>query len=98
MPTQSHFSVLLSTIISNLASSNATGPFLIIASSVTFLKSPYQECLSMLSILSVFRRLLSTVKDTLCMTPFHVESLLEDYNPSASVSMTLYIFLKKRKP
>ena len=49
----------------------------------------------MLSILSVFRRLLSTVKDTLCMSPFHVESLLKDYNPSASVSMTLYIKKKK---
>ena len=45
----------------------------------------------MFSILSVFSRLLNTVKDTLCMTPFHVKSLLKDYNPSASVSMTLYI-------
>ena len=45
----------------------------------------------MLSILSVFSRLLNTVKDTVCMTPFHVESLLKDYNPSACVSMTLYI-------
>ena len=25
------------------------------------------------------------------MTPFHVESLLKDYNSSACVSMTLYI-------
>ena len=50
----------------------------------------------MFSILSVFSRLLNTVKDTLCMTPFHVKSLLKDYNPSASVSMTLYIKKKKK--
>lgn len=49
----------------------------------------------MLSILSVFSRLLNTVKDTVCMTPLHVESLLKDYNPSACVSMTLYIKKKK---
>ena len=30
------------------------------------------------------------------MTPFHVKSLLKDYNPSASVSMTLYIKKKKK--
>ena len=49
----------------------------------------------MLSILSGFSRLLNTVKRTLCMTPFHVKSLLKDYNPSASLSVTLYIKKKK---
>ena len=32
-----------------------------------------------------------TVNDTVCLTPFHADSLFKDYNPSACLSVTLYI-------